>query len=57
MIASNKERQDHNNRATIQSTKLKGAHECSKILQFVKCGTLLQTLTRMDKVVDENITF
>ena len=50
-IPSNKQRQEHNNLVAIQKTKLKGAHECSKNLQFVKPRTQMQTLTKMDKVV------
>ena len=36
MIASGKQRQNHNNLATIYKEKLKGAHERSKSLKFVK---------------------
>ena len=36
MIASSKQRQNHNNLATIYKEKLKGAHERSKSLKFVK---------------------
>ena len=50
-ITSNKENQEHNNLATIQGTKLMGAHECSKSLHFFKPKTQMQALTRMDKVV------
>ena len=32
LIATNTQRQEHNNLATIQSEKLKGAHECFKSL-------------------------
>jgi hypothetical protein len=35
MIASNKQRQKHNNLATIWRAKLNGAHDYSKYLQFV----------------------
>ena len=35
MIASNKQRQEHNNLATIQRPKLKGVHEHSQSLDFV----------------------
>ena len=35
MITSNKQRQEHNNLATTQRGKLKGANECFKNLQFV----------------------
>ena len=51
MITSNKQRQEHNNLATIRRQKFKGAYERSKSLQFIKHGTKMQTLTRMDKVV------
>ena len=52
MIASNKQRQEHKNLATIQREKLKGAwalqeHVASPITQ-------LQTLTRMNKGVIED---
>ena len=36
MIASNKQRQEHNNLAIIQREKLKGINERPKNLQFVK---------------------
>ena len=36
MIASNKQREGHNNLATIQKEKLKGNDECTKNLQVVK---------------------
>ena len=35
MIASNKQKQEHNNFATFQRPKLKGVHECSQSLDFV----------------------
>ena len=35
MIALNKQRQDPKNLATTQREKFKGAHECSKSLEFV----------------------
>ena len=35
MIASSKQRQEHNNLSTIQRAKFKGAHEHFKRLQFV----------------------
>ena len=46
-----KQRQEHKKLATLQSAKLKGAHECSMSLHFVTPRTQMQTLTRMDKVV------
>ena len=53
-IASNKQRQKHNNLASIESANLKGAHERSKSLQFVKPRTQMHILTRMNKVVIED---
>ena len=37
MIALHKQRQKHNNLATIQRVKLEGAHKRSKSLEFVFC--------------------
>ena len=50
-IASNKQRQEHINLATIQRAYHKGAHDRFKNLLFVKPRTQMQTLTRMDKVL------
>ena len=54
MIASSKQRQEHNNLTTIQREKLKGVHEHSMSLQLQKTQNQNATLTRMDKVVIEN---
>ena len=51
MIASNKQKEYHNSLTTIQKVKLKGAHERSKRLQFVRPKTQMQTLTRMNKEI------
>ena len=51
MIALNKQRQEHNKFSTIQKGKIKGAHEHSNNLEFVKPRTQMQTPIRMDKVV------
>jgi len=56
-ITSNIQRQKHNNLATFQSDKLKGAHVPSKSLRLVKPKThdkQMQTLTMRDMVVIEN---
>ena len=50
-IASNKQRQEHNNLATMRRAKLKGARKHSKSLQIQKPWTQMQTLTRMNKAV------
>ena len=55
MIASNKERQKHNNLPTIWRAKFKGSHEHSKCLLFVKhLEPKMQTLTRMGTVAIED---
>ena len=54
IIVSSKQRQEHNNLATIQRANLKAAHERHKSLKFVKLRTQMQTLTRMSKVVIED---
>jgi hypothetical protein len=51
MIASKKQRQEHNNFIKIQKAKIKGAHEHSNSLELVKPRTQMQTPIRMDKVV------
>ena len=53
-IASNKQRQEHNNLATMRRAQLKGAHKHSKSLQIQKPWTQMQTLTRMNKAVIED---
>ena len=54
-IASNKQRPEHSYLALIWRVKLKGAHERSKSLQFVKnLEPKMQLLTRMASVVDED---
>ena len=53
MIASNKQRQEHNNLGTIWRAKLKGADEA--LQEPLPCPrTQTQTLTRMDKEVIED---
>jgi hypothetical protein len=56
IIASNKQRQDHNNLATIQRGKIKRAHERSKSIQFVEPRIQMPTLTGIDKIGIEDIT-
>ena len=52
-IASNEQRQEHNDLATTQRAILKEDHKRSKSPQFVKLRTQMQSLTRMDMVVIE----
>ena len=54
MIASKKQRQEHNILAWMYGAILKGTHECFKHLMGKKEKTQMQTLTRMDKVVIED---
>ena len=54
MIASNKQRQEHNVLAWMYGAILKGTHECFKRLMGKKSKTEMPTLTRIDKVVIED---
>ena len=59
--------QEHNNLVTIQRAKLKGTHELSESLWFVKLKIQMQTPTIMNKVfiedyyhmtkIDENVNW